>query len=84
MNVIAFTDKSETMTVGIRQKHAKKPYGSKHQIILPKENRISQLILRGLHNHKQMGSEYVLSELRKKYWIIKGISLIKQVANRYI
>ena len=55
------------MTVGGRLKQAKTPYGTKQQVILPKENHIGELIVRQLHNHGQMGSEYVLSELRKKY-----------------
>ena len=58
--------------------------GSKYQIILRKENHASELILPELHNHGHMGSEYVLSELRKKYWILKGRSVIKRVSNRCI
>ena len=60
------------------------PYGSKHQIIVPKENRVSELILTELHNHRHMAAEFELSELRKKYWIVKGRSVIKRVTSRCI
>ena len=38
---------------------------------LPKENCISESIVRELHNHGHMGPEYVLPELRKIYWIMQ-------------
>ena len=39
------------MRVHGRLKYAKILYSSKHQKILPKENHISELIVRKLHNH---------------------------------
>ena len=46
MELNPFLDMNGALRVGGRLKHAKIPYGSKYQIILPKENHISELIVR--------------------------------------
>lgn len=60
-----FIDNDGMLKVGGRLKHAKIPYQSKHQIILPKDDHISLLIVRNIHNRSHMGTEYILSETRK-------------------
>lgn len=65
-----------------RLKHATIPYGSKYQIILPNNHLISKLIVRNKHNRGNMGTEYVFSILKKKWWIVKVRSLIKRTASR--
>ena len=79
-----FLDKDGIMRVGGRLKKAKIPYGWKHQIILPKDHHITEVITREYHNHGHLGTEYVLGNLRKKYWIIKGRSLIKHLLKKCI
>lgn len=54
-----------------------------HQMKLPKESCIRESIVRELHHDGYMGPEYVLPELKKKYWIIKERSLIKQRASKH-
>ena len=60
-------------------KHANIPYDWKHQIILPKDHRISELIAREYHNHSRLETEYLLANLRKKYLIIRGRVLVKHI-----
>ena len=42
------------------------------------------MIVKEYHSHGHLGPEYILSNIRKTYWIIKGRSTIKQVARRCI
>ena len=77
-----FIDERVTLRVGGRLKHAKIPHDSKHQIILPSNHHISELIVRSIGNCGDMGTEYILLILRKSYWIVKLRSLIKRIARR--
>ena len=77
-----FLDEKGTMRVGGRLKRANIPYEWKHQIILPNKHHVTTLIVREYHSYGHLGPEYVLSNIRKTYWIIKGRSTIKQVARR--
>ena len=54
-----------------------------HQMKLPKESCNRESIVRELHHHGYIGPEDVFPELRKKYWIIKERSLIKQRAGKH-
>ena len=45
----------------------------RHPVILPKNNHVSDIIIRYFHQISgHSGQEYVLSLLREKYWIIKA------------
>ena len=44
-------DKDGLIRMGGRLKHANIPYDWKHQVILPKDHHISELIAREYHNH---------------------------------
>jgi hypothetical protein len=51
-----------------------------HQIILPGTSHIARLIVSDYHNNcAHMGTEYVLSILRERYWIVSSRRLIKSV-----
>lgn len=56
------------------------PEERKHPIILSKDQHIATLILR--HIHQQLGHSgrnHMLSQLRKKYWIIKGNAAARKI-----
>ena len=65
-------------------KHSNIPYDWKHRVILPKDYHISELIARENHNHGHLGTKYLRSNLRKKYWIIRGRVLVKQIIKKCI
>ncbi len=68
------------LRVGGRLHKLAMPEETKHQVILPKDAHISTLLLR--HAHEQSGysgRNYILSHLRKKYWIVKGNSAARRI-----
>ena len=66
--------------IGGRLKNAQIPDDAKHQILLPKDYFISTLLIRYHHRISAHGGRnYVLSLLRKRYWIIKGNSAVCRV-----
>ena len=53
---------------------------AKHQILLPANHHITDLIIRHFHLHSGHGGiERTLAETRQKYWITKGRSLIRKI-----
>ncbi|XP_028414792.1 uncharacterized protein LOC114537879 [Dendronephthya gigantea] len=50
------------------------PYDTRHPIILPKDHPISRLVILAAHEKigHGTGTEYLLTELRSRFWIIKG------------
>ncbi|XP_072768487.1 uncharacterized protein [Nerophis lumbriciformis] len=70
------------LRVGGRLNRLAMPEEIRHPIILSKDLHISTLLL--CHIHKQLGHagrNYMLSCLRKKYWIIKANSAARKVIN---
>ena len=70
--------------VGGNMKQAKIPYTWKHKIILPAKHHITTLIVRKYHNHGHLGPGYVLSNIRRIYWVLKGRSILKRVGRRCV
>ena len=79
-----FLDENGVIRVGGTPKWVKIPYEWKHQIILPAKHHITTLIVRKYCNQGHLGPEYILLNIRRIYWILKGRSLIKQVGRRCI
>ena len=72
----------DLLRVGGRLSRAALPEEVKHPLILTKDQHISTLILR--HIHQQLGHSgrnHTLSKLRRKYWITKAASAIRKVIN---
>ena len=70
------------LRVGGRLGKAALPEEVKHPFILAKDQHISTLILR--HIHQQLGHSgrnHTLSKLRRKYWITKAPSAVRKVIN---
>ena len=69
--------------VGGRLTFANIAEDTKHQIILPKESHVTKLIIEHFHIASgHSGREYVLSLLRRKYWILKGSSTVRTILSR--
>ena len=78
-----FIDGSGALRVGGRLKHAPIPSASKHQLILPKQHHVTNLIIG--HEHRSnghIGTEHVLANLRQFYWIVNGRTAIKALIRR--
>ncbi|XP_034151514.1 uncharacterized protein LOC117595338 [Esox lucius] len=68
------------LRVGGRLSRLAMPEEAKHPVILSKDLHISTLLLR--HIHEQLGHggrNHMLSQLRKKYWIIKANSAARRI-----
>jgi len=76
-----FRDDDGLLKVTGRLELAPVDISMKHPIILPKRHCVSALIVRHVHEIEcgHFGTEYVLSTLRQKFWIVKARSLIKGV-----
>ena len=64
---------------------ASEPFDSKHQIILPKNDHVSILLVEHYHQISgHSGKEYVLSLLRERFWAVKAGSAVKRVLSRCV
>ena len=64
-------------------RHAPIEEEQRHPVILPKKHHVVDLIIRHYHllsGHS--GQEYVLSLIRKSFWIIKGRVTVRRIVNR--
>ncbi|XP_076069968.1 uncharacterized protein LOC143041795 [Oratosquilla oratoria] len=67
------------LVVGSRLKHAALNGQAINPVILPHNHRLSALIVRDYHISSHVGVEWTLSQVRKKFWIIRGRNLVKRV-----
>ena len=80
-----FTDDEGVLRVGGRLRNADIANEAKHQVILPSKHFVTDLIIRECHEiSAHSGCEYVLAELRQKYWILKGRKSGKRIINSCI
>lgn len=73
------------LRVGGRLQHAHLTYDEKFPVILPAENRITQLLIERTHRILLHGGPQVTAqELRKHYWIIGGRNKVRGVIYRCV
>ena len=73
------------LCVGGRLCYTSYPTSFKHQVILPNKNFVTDLVIRHYHSREgHSGTSHVLSAIREKYWIVKGIGAVKRVIGRCI
>ena len=71
--------------VGGRLGLATIPFDSRHQIILPNNDHVSNLIIEYYHlisGHS--GKDYVLSLLRERFWVVKVSSAVRRVLSKCV
>ena len=74
---------SGLIRVGGRISRACMPELTKHPIILPKNCRVSELIIEEIHrNIGHLGRNSVLARLREKYWVINAPTAVRKVLSR--
>lgn len=67
------------LCVGGRLTHAALTDSCKHPPIIPYKSPIAVLIVRDIHSIAHLGTEWVLSLLRSKYWITKARTVVRRV-----
>lgn len=80
-----FLDKNGLLRVGGRIAHSSEEYLAQCPIIIPKKSVVAMLIIR--HYHELLGhagKNHVLSEVRNRFWIINGNSMVRQVLNKCV
>ena len=71
--------KDDLLIAGGRLGNAPIDESTKHPIILPHKNHVTDLIIQNYHeNVGHMGQETVLTSLRRKFWIVKGRSAARR------
>lgn len=73
------------LRVGGRLKRAAMPEEAKRPMILPKNLFVSTLILRNIHEQLgHAGRNHMLSQLRKRYWIVNANSAARKVLSQCV
>ena len=68
------------LCVGGRLCHANLDDATKHPILLPHKHHVTTLIVRHYHQvNGHVGAHQVLSLIRKRFWILRGLSAVKRV-----
>lgn len=65
------------IVVGGRLKHSPMSAQAKHPAILPAGHHVSRMIVREIHDEAHLGTEWTLSKLRQRYWIVNARSMLK-------
>ena len=75
-----FLDQTGIWRCGGRLTNADIPYSAKHPILLYKDHYLTVLIARRAHERVlHNGVKETLTEIRSRYWIVKGRSFIKMI-----
>ena len=74
----SFFDKAGVLRCGGRLKFAPLELVTKHPILLPQKNYLSELIIRDCHEDV-MHNGLTLTQLRSRYWIPKGRQTVRRV-----
>lgn len=73
------------LCVGGRLRNASLPSETKNQIILPKEDHVTKLIIYDYHSFcGHSGREHVLALIRERFWILQGSSTVKGVLSKCV
>lgn len=74
---------NDLIAVGGRLQHSNHSINAKHPIILPSNHPVTNNLILHYHiSHGHVGVHHTLSLLRKTYWIVHGVSAVRQVIGR--
>ena len=80
-----FLDENGLIRVGGRLSGADLGYDEKHPVLLPYDDHVTNMII--AHTHEVVGHSgrtYVLADIRKKYWIVKGNAAVRKVLRKCV
>ena len=81
----AFSVTNKVWRCGGRLGNANLPFKTKHPVFLDSEHHLATLIVRDAHDRVQHnGVSETLTELRDKYWIVRGRSFVRKVIHRCV
>ena len=67
-----YLDSEGMLRVGGTLENSTLTYQSKHQLLLPSKHPVTKLLIMDVHESVgHLGQEYILTDLRQKYWIVK-------------
>ena len=70
------------LRVGGRLQNASLPFDTKHPILLPNYHSVTDLLLMNCHEKEgHLGTNHILAEINRRYWIISGRSSAQRVLN---
>lgn len=73
-----FIDAHGLLRVGGRLHKARMPFDSKHQMILPANGQLTQLILKDIHEKNfHAGTQLMVNTLRQRFWILRARNCIR-------
>ncbi|CAK9799719.1 hypothetical protein ANTQUA_LOCUS2204 [Anthophora quadrimaculata] len=80
-----FLDEKGLLRVGGRLQKLKLPFAQKHSIVLPKDNHVTNLIIRETHvRYHHAGITATLYNVRQAYWPIDGRNTTRKIIRRYV
>ena len=80
-----FCDERGILRCGGRLTNSDLQYATNHPIFLSKQNHLAVLITRQAHEKVlHNGVKDTLTEIRTKYWVVKGRSLVKSIVQRCV
>ena len=80
-----FTDDLGVWRCGGRLTESDLPYSAKYPIILPRDHYFTLLVIKQAHSRVlHNGVKETLTELRAKYWVVKGRSLVKRIISKCV
>ncbi len=80
-----FLDNSQIIRVGGRLSNSNLTFDRKHPIILPSNHRFVELLIDYYHQKfLHAGSQFILNQIREKFWIINGRNCVKKVLKKCI
>ena len=78
-----FQDDANLWRCGGRLENADIPYATRHPILLHKNHHLTILLIENAHRRvAHDGVKETLTELRSRYWVVKGRSLVKVIIRR--
>lgn len=84
-NLNPFVDELGLLRVGGRLKHSNLTENSKHPLIIPRDSRLTQLLIDEAHKITlHGGARLTLSTLRQRYWIIGGTATVKKLLRKCV
>ncbi|XP_049876780.1 uncharacterized protein LOC126374292 isoform X2 [Pectinophora gossypiella] len=80
-----FLDNKGLVRVGGRLENSSMPYSQKHPVVLPRDSRVTHLIIHAEHiKNLHAGPRVVLSTINQRFWIVHGMREIKKVLHKCI
>lgn len=81
--LVPFLDADGLIRVGGRLRNADLSYNQQHPILLPRKDRIIEMIIEHYHRHNcHTGPHALMSILRQRYWILASRNIVRSVIHK--